>query len=172
MIYFIHNLNKGKGKQHIVWGYIYMWASLVIQMVKNLPAVLETLDPQAKKIPWRRQWLPTPVFSPGEFHGHRSLVGYSPWGCKESDMTEWLTHTHTHTHSICGKIKRRKRWVISKIMVTLRRVMCIDLVGESCKEVSRYVLVTFYFLTNEVGMWVSVQLIMIVCLSLYTLLYI
>ena len=99
MIYFIHNLNKGKGKQHIVWGYIYMWASLVIQMVKNLPAVLETLDPQAKKIPWRRQWLPTPVFSPGEFHGHRSLVGYSPWGCKESDMTERLTHTHTHTHT-------------------------------------------------------------------------
>ena len=41
-------------------------------------------------------WLPTPVFLPGEFHGQRSLVGYTPWGLKESDMTEWLTHTHTH----------------------------------------------------------------------------
>ena len=43
---------------------------------------------------WRRQWHPTPVLLPGEFHGQRSLEGYSPWGHKESDMTEWLTHTH------------------------------------------------------------------------------
>ena len=33
-------------------------------------------------------WQPTPVFLPGEPHGQRSLVGYSPWGCKESDTTE------------------------------------------------------------------------------------
>ena len=39
----------------------------------------------------RREWLPTPVFLPGEFHGQRSLVGYSPWGHKEQDTTEWLT---------------------------------------------------------------------------------
>ena len=37
------------------------------------------------KIPGRRKWQPTPVFLPGKFHGQRSLVGYSPWGCKESD---------------------------------------------------------------------------------------
>ena len=36
----------------------------------------------------RRKWQPTPVSLPGESHGQRSLVGYSPWGCKESDMTE------------------------------------------------------------------------------------
>ena len=35
-----------------------------------------------RKIPWRRNWLPTPVFSPGESHGQRSLVGYSSWGCR------------------------------------------------------------------------------------------
>ena len=40
----------------------------------------------------------TPVFLSGEFHGQRSLVGYSPWGHKELDTTEQLTHTHTHTH--------------------------------------------------------------------------
>ena len=42
-----------------------------------------------------REWLwqPTPVFLPGKSHGWRSLVGYSPWGCKESDTTEWL-HFH------------------------------------------------------------------------------
>ena len=37
---------------------------------------------------WRRKWQPTPVFLPGKSHGRRSLVGYSPWGHKESDMTE------------------------------------------------------------------------------------
>ena len=54
------------------------------------------------KIPWRREWQPTPVFLPGKSHGQRILVGYSPWGHKESDIIEWLTphygHTHTHTH--------------------------------------------------------------------------
>ena len=40
---------------------------------------------------WSRKWQPTPIFLPGEFHGKRSLVGYSPWGHKESEKTEWLT---------------------------------------------------------------------------------
>ena len=41
-------------------------------------------------LPWRRQWHPTPVPLPGKSHGRRSLVGCSPWGRKESDMTERL----------------------------------------------------------------------------------
>ena len=41
--------------------------------------------------PLERQWQPTPVFLPGEPRGQRSLAGYSPQGCKESDTTEWLT---------------------------------------------------------------------------------
>ena len=46
-----------------------------------------------RKIPWRGEWLPTLVFLPGEFHGERSLVGYGPWGHKESDTTGTrLTH--------------------------------------------------------------------------------
>ena len=61
-------------------------------------------DPWVRKISWRRKWQPTPVFLPGKFHRQRSLVGYSPWGCKESDKTKsaWAhmhTHTHTHTHT-------------------------------------------------------------------------
>ena len=40
---------------------------------------------------WRGEWLPTPIFLPGELHGQRSLVGYSAWGRKESDMTEQPT---------------------------------------------------------------------------------
>ena len=39
-------------------------------------------DPCVRKIPWRRKWLPTPVFLPGKSHGQRSLVGYSPWAHK------------------------------------------------------------------------------------------
>ena len=42
---------------------------------------------------WRRQWHPTAVLLPGESHGQRSLVGCSPWGLEESDMTEQL-HSH------------------------------------------------------------------------------
>ena len=48
---------------------------------------------------WRREWQPTPVLLPGESHGQRSLVGYSPLGRKKWDMTERLTHTHTHTRA-------------------------------------------------------------------------
>ena len=46
--------------------------------------------PWMVKIPWRRKWQPTPVLLPGESHGQRSLVGYSPWDHKGSDMTEQL----------------------------------------------------------------------------------
>ena len=45
-------------------------------------------DPRVRKIPWRREWILTPVFLPGEFHGQRSLVSYSSWGHKESHTTE------------------------------------------------------------------------------------
>ena len=45
-------------------------------------------------IRWRRKWQPTPVFLPAESLRQRSLVGYSPWGHKESDMTERLTLTN------------------------------------------------------------------------------
>ena len=50
-------------------------------------------NPWVRKIPWRRKWQPTPVSLPGESHRQRSLAGYSPWGCKESDTTEQL-HFH------------------------------------------------------------------------------
>ena len=50
-------------------------------------------NPWVEKIPWRRAWQPTPGVLPGESHGQRSLVGYSPWGHRESDMTEETEHT-------------------------------------------------------------------------------
>ena len=66
-------------------------------MVKNLPANAGDtrcgFNPWVGKIPWRGKWQPTPVFLLGKSHGQRSLVGYSPWGCKESDTTEATEHT-------------------------------------------------------------------------------
>ena len=62
-------------------------ASLVAQLVKNLPAMRETwVWSLVGKIPWRMEQLPTPVFWPEDFHGL-----YSPWCCKELDTTEWLS---------------------------------------------------------------------------------
>ena len=55
-------------------------------------------DPWVGKILWRRKWQPTPVLLPGKSHGQRRVVGYSPWGHKESDTTEWL---HFQTMKIC-----------------------------------------------------------------------
>ena len=52
--------------------------------------ILQGFNPWVRMIPWRRKWQPTPVLSSGKFHGWRSLVGYNPRGCKESDKTEWL----------------------------------------------------------------------------------
>ena len=63
-------------------------------------------NPWIGKISWSRKWQPTPVFLPGKFHGHWSLVGYSPQGSKELDMTDRMracvcAHTQAHT---CFKI--------------------------------------------------------------------
>ena len=70
--------------------------SQVAQTVKNLPAMQET-QVQPQKIPWRREWIPTPV-----------LAGYSPWGRKELDMTEGLTLSH-----VIGKSSSQKQAISS-----------------------------------------------------------
>ena len=79
-------------------------ASLVAQLVKNLPAMWETW---VGKIPWRRERLPTPVFWPGDFQGL-----YSPWGHKESDITEWL--------SLIEKLENRDKSKISTVILIIR----------------------------------------------------
>ena len=72
-------------------GYMYVEGFPGAQMVKNPPAMQETrpgFDPWVRKIPWRREWKPTPFFLSGELHGQRILAGYSPWGHRDSDTTE------------------------------------------------------------------------------------
>ena len=81
-------------------------AFLVARSVKSVPATQDSrVQSLSREDPLRRDWHPTPVFSPGESHGQRSLVGYSPWGHRQSDRTERLTlsshlplyQNHIHT---------------------------------------------------------------------------
>ena len=86
-------------------------ASLVAQMVKCLPAMQETwVWFLGREDPWRRKWQSIPALLPGKSHGQRSLIGYSPWGHKESDTTERL-HFHFHLGgSLIFSAKTEKSW--------------------------------------------------------------
>ena len=104
-------------------------------------------DPWIAKIPWRRKWQPTPVFLPGKFHGQRSLVGYSPWGNKESDMTEHSTHTaffmvqFSHPYMTTGKTIALTIWTfVSKVMPLFFNMM------------SRFVMA---FLPRSIFLWLQ-----------------
>jgi hypothetical protein len=75
--------------EHLFIHWFTIWPSWVARTVKNLPAVQETqVYSLGWEIPWRRQWLPIPIFLPGDFRGQRGLAGHNPWGCKELDTTE------------------------------------------------------------------------------------
>ena len=63
--------------------------SIVILISWRCPLLLQDVS----SFNWRRRWQPTPVLLPGKSHGRRSLVSCSPWGCEESETTEWL-HFH------------------------------------------------------------------------------
>ena len=69
------------------------------------------------KTPWRRAWQPTPVSLPGESHGQRSLVGYSPWGCTESDMTEVTEHA--------ARTMMFTLWVVRNIFIYVCVCVCV-----------------------------------------------
>ena len=70
-------------------------------MVKNMPAMQETwLQSLVQEDLLEGEWLPTPVFLLGEFHGKRSMVGYSPWGYKDLDTAERLTLSLSFTHNM------------------------------------------------------------------------
>ena len=87
-------------------------AFMVAQTVNNLPAMqLTCVGPCFRKIPWRRGWIPTPVFLPGEFHGQKSLVGCSLWGHKGSDKTEWLNNIEYWLRSPERSQTQKFNWV-------------------------------------------------------------
>ena len=75
---------------YLVSKYLSMGISSSFQKVSSFLLLIIASGSLLKQ---RRQWHPTPVLLPGKSHGQRSLVGYSPWGREESDMTERL-HFH------------------------------------------------------------------------------
>ena len=64
------------------------WMQAAPQSPKIPPLGIAPFCERGMKVIWKRKWQPSPVFLPGEFHGQRSLAGYSPWGRKESNTTE------------------------------------------------------------------------------------
>ena len=81
------------------------WASLLAQMVKNLPAVQETgVRFLGWKDPCSRKWQPTPAFSPGEVHGQRSHIGYIPRGRKDSGTTEAVSQSVSSVAQSCSTL--------------------------------------------------------------------
>ena len=82
-----------RGTQNLGWselncGPLKERVSLVAQCKKSTCQCRALrFDHWVEKIPWKRKWQPTPVLLPRKSHGQRSLVGYSPWGHKELDMT-------------------------------------------------------------------------------------
>ena len=94
------------------------------------------VQPLSQKIPWRRKRQPTPVFLPGKFHGQKSLAGYSPWDCKESDTTLWVyNNSNKFPHLLCIPFsqatpqihsrtwKRRSQW--TGFWLTRHRGRCV-----------------------------------------------
>ena len=103
--------------------------SQVLWEVKNLPAnagdIRQWLQPLGREDPLEGTWQPTPVFLPGKAHGQRSLVGCSPWGRKEWDVTEWLgmhacAFWHLSTSAILKvRFQQSGRWSEKSGMETL-----------------------------------------------------
>ena len=82
------------------------------------PACNAGFDPGVQKIPWRSEWLPTPVLLPGEFHGQRSLVGYGPWESQNVRHTELLTLSSISTFLV-------SRLLVAQVGVTIRWVVTL-----------------------------------------------
>ena len=89
------------------------------QTVKNLPEMWEAeFDSWIEKISWRREWLSTPVFLPGEVYGQKSLAGYSPCGHKELHVTYLLClsdvnpqKNYKSNKKLCGRRMGRAKWL-------------------------------------------------------------
>ena len=83
--------------------------NLSLKRLQDIPCQCrrQGLDPWVKKIPWRRKWQPTPVFSPGESHGQRSLAAFSPWGPRIGH--DWATE-QAHRQNISGWGQPQDKW--------------------------------------------------------------
>ena len=95
-------------------------------LTEQFRSIVQTYDnyPETVRNSWRRKWQPTPVFLPGKFEGQRSLAGYSSWGHKESDMTEWLSmRNKTQMCSISGYYEIKHDILLPSILQSLSHIL-------------------------------------------------
>ena len=99
----ILNIVKEDVKLSLFSDYMIVYRALLMaQTIKNLPAMQETwVQSRVGKIRWRREWQPTPVFFPGEFHGQRSLASYSQSAGLQRGGRLSNQHFHTFTFTDC-----------------------------------------------------------------------
>ena len=91
---------------------------------------------------WRRQWHPTPVLLPRKFHGWRSLVGYSPWGRKESDTTEHTEET------------RKERDTCTPMFIAALFIIARTWKQPRCPSADEWIRKRWYIYTMEYRYWV------------------
>ena len=89
------------------------------------------------KISWRKAWQPTPAFLPREFHGQRSLEGYSPWGCTELDTVEALSMQETNSVIPLNKTKTHAPKnplceVVNSLSLHMSRMRLLAYTSEMC----------------------------------------
>ena len=96
----------------LIWADLLWKSPLVAQMVKIcLQCGRPGFNPWVRKVPWRREWQPTPVFLPGEFHGERSLAGYSLWGSQKNQtrFSNYTIMTIISERNGISKLKSRQK---------------------------------------------------------------
>ena len=104
--------------------------------------------------PWSRKWQATLVFSPGKFQGRSRLVGYSPWGCKESDMTERSTYHSNITLCVCV-------YMYMCVYVYMHVYICV------------YVYVYMYmYVCIYVCVYIYMYVCMCICIFIYVYVYV
>ena len=86
-------------------------------------------DPWIRKIHWKRKWQPTPVLLPGKSHDQRSMVGYSPWGCKESDTTESL---HFRIMNVSVQNVQLNMEVVQQVAIIIVKITITHYHSELC----------------------------------------
>ena len=139
-----------------IYTHTYVCASLVAQMIKNLPAMPET---QVQSLGWEnpleKGMATHSSILAGEFHGQRSLAGYSAWDHKESDTTEWLTRSYICV-CVCVYV-----CVLAKLL-QLCPALCHPL---DCSPLGSSV---HGILQARILEWVAMPLLIYMCVYIYT----
>ena len=107
--------------------------------------------------PWKRTWLLTPVFLPEKFYGQRSLVGYSPWGCKESNTTERLHKEFIKTFSLPASLNSYYKSGLRVYFIPWMKDLVFHKLSSECYVLNLVFLLLFLIasLCNLLGLFVS-----------------